>query len=86
MNNIQKIREEIRALLLAEADKMRAIGATDADVQEDAFIEMVSRNVAKQMLGKLNAKAKKKSSNIVSKRLRRMNCAFPRKAPVNGVK
>jgi hypothetical protein len=53
MSKLQNIRNSIRASLLAEADKMRAVGATDADIQEDAFIEMVSRNVANQTFDEL---------------------------------
>lgn len=53
MSKLQQIRKKVRALLQAEADKMRAVGATDADISEEAFAEMVSRKVADQTFDEL---------------------------------
>jgi hypothetical protein len=53
MSKLQNIRKHIRTSLLAEADRLRAAGASDADVREDAFIEMVSRKVADQTFDEL---------------------------------
>ena len=39
--------------MIAEADKMRALGATDADIQEDAFAEMVGQKIAEQTFDEL---------------------------------
>jgi hypothetical protein len=59
MSKLQNIRQKIRASLLAEAKKMRALGATDADVREDAFIEMVSRKVVDETFDDLGADERK---------------------------
>lgn len=53
MNRFLEIKKKVRALLLAEAEKMRALGATDADIQEDAFAVMISQKIAEQTFGKL---------------------------------
>jgi hypothetical protein len=53
VSGLKEIRKKVRALLLAEADKMRAAGASDADIQEDAFAEMVSRKIAEQTFNEL---------------------------------
>ena len=59
MSKLQSIRKKIRLSLLAEADKLRAAGATDADVQEDVFIDMVSRKVAAQTFDDLGCDERK---------------------------
>jgi hypothetical protein len=59
MSKLQSIRKKIRLSLLAEADKLRAAGATDADVQEDLFIDMVSRKVAAQTFDDLGCDERK---------------------------
>jgi Mg/Co/Ni transporter MgtE len=59
MSDLNEIRKKVRSLLVAEAEKMRALGATDADVQEDAFIEMVSRKVADETFDDLGTDERK---------------------------
>jgi hypothetical protein len=59
MSKLQNIRTEIRTSLLAEAERLRAAGATDADVHEDVFIEMVSRKVAAQTFDDLGCDERK---------------------------
>ena len=53
VNLLPEIRKKVRALILAEAEKMRAIGATDADIQEDAFADMIGQKIAEQTFGEL---------------------------------
>jgi hypothetical protein len=48
-----EIRNKVRTLISAEADKMRAAGATDADLQEDAFAEIIGEKIAEQTFGEL---------------------------------
>ena len=59
MSKLQSIRQKIRASLLAEAERLRAAGATEADVREDVFIEMVSRKVAAQTFDDLGCDERK---------------------------
>ena len=56
MSKLHSIRQKVRASLLAEADKMRAVGAGDADVREDAFIAMVSQKVADELFHEARAR------------------------------
>ena len=41
--------EKFRALFRDEIARMVAKGATEADMQEEAFDEMIARNVARQI-------------------------------------
>jgi hypothetical protein len=59
VSDLNEIRKKVRNLVVAEADKMRAKGASDADVREDAFIEMVSRKVADETFDDLGADERK---------------------------
>lgn len=53
MSDLREIRKKVRSLVLTEADKMRAAGAGDADIQEDAFTEMVGQKIAEQTFSEL---------------------------------
>jgi hypothetical protein len=53
MSKLQNIRQKVRASLLEEAEKMRALGATDADTREESFIVMVSRRIADELFHEL---------------------------------
>jgi hypothetical protein len=53
MSKLKDIKQKVRASLLAEADKMRIAGATDADTREEAFIVMVSRKIADELFHEL---------------------------------
>jgi hypothetical protein len=53
MGKLHDIEQKIRAFLLVERGKMRALGDSDADIREDAFIEMVSQKAFEGILHEL---------------------------------